>query len=137
MRVNVRCRECVDDGHVPSGAMARLPWNQGQAVRLLTVVSAEALRLFDCWNVRSNKSAKDQVIQPGMTLNSSRIFLASQGMLTERVRCGTAWTLVSLAECTAESKTNSYTDGAVIEMKPAGTDRDCMKPVTTVRCYSC
>jgi len=67
-----------------------------------------------------------------MTLNSSRIFLASQGMLTERVRCGTAWTPVSLAECTAESKTNSYTDGAVIEMKPAGTDRDCMK---LVGCY--
>jgi len=58
-------------------------------------------------------------------------------MLTERVRCGTAWTLVSLAECTAKSKTNSYKDGAVIEMKPAGTNLDCMKPVTTVRCYSC
>ena len=52
----------MDDGHVPSGAMPRVPWNQGQAVRPLTVISAEALRLFECWNVRSNKSAKDQVI---------------------------------------------------------------------------
>jgi len=42
--------------------MLRLPWNQGLAVQPLTVVSAEALRLFDCWNVRSIKSAKDQVI---------------------------------------------------------------------------
>jgi len=65
----------VDDGHIPSGAMPGLPWNQGQAVGPLTIVSAEALWLFDSWCFRSDKSAMDQVIEPSMTLYSPCIII--------------------------------------------------------------
>ena len=60
-----------------------------------TRVIPSALRwLLDCWSFCSDKSSMKQIIEPCMALNSPWVLLASQGMLTKRVHCGTAWTLL-------------------------------------------
>jgi len=72
-----------------------------------------------------------------MALNSPWVLHASQGMLTEKVHCGTAWTLVGLTECTAKQKTDSNTDSTVVEEESTSADRAGVKPVATVRCCGC
>jgi len=64
----------------------------------------------------------DEVIKPGVALDSACGFLARQGMKTKGVHRGTTWALMTFTDGTAQAESHSYPDGAVLEEQTAGTD---------------
>jgi len=49
-----------------------------------------------------------------MALNSSRLFLAGQRMLAERIHYDAAGAGVSLADCTTQAETDGHADMALL-----------------------
>ena len=75
--LEIWCRQCMCNCHIPCGATTRLPWDQSQPVRPLTICSAQALGFLDCWCIGSGQCTVDEVVKPGMALDSACGFLAS------------------------------------------------------------
>ena len=97
-----------------------------QTIRPLTIGSAQTLRFFDCWCIGSDQCTVDEIIKPGVTLNSACVFHTRQGMLAKRIHHGATWARMYFADGTAQTEANSDSDGTVFKVKATGADWQCV-----------